>query len=27
MSLSPHIRRQVLDYARKWINASFEKAD
>jgi len=23
----PHIQRQVLDYARNWISASFEKAD
>ena len=27
MRLPPIIQRQVLDYARNWIDASFEKAD
>ena len=27
MRLPPHIQRQVLDYARNWINANFERPD
>lgn len=27
MHLPPQIRRQVLDYARNWIDANFEKTD
>jgi len=27
MSLPPHIQRQVLDYARNWIDAHFEKVN
>ena len=27
MSLPPHIQRQVLDYARNWIDATFEKVN
>ena len=27
MRLPPNIQRQVLDYARNWIDASFEKVD
>ena len=27
MRLPPHIQRQVLDYARNWIAANFEKTD
>jgi hypothetical protein len=27
MQLPPHIQRQVLDYARNWIDANFERVD
>ena len=27
MQLPPNIQRQVLDYARNWIDASFERGD
>ena len=27
MQLPPNIQRQVLDYARNWIDASFERVD
>ena len=27
MQLPPHIQRQVLDYARNWISASYERTD
>ena len=27
MHLPPDMRRQVLDYARNWIDANFEKTD